>query len=224
MNQTLGDSEKLAFYRDYLIRARTDAMQDKASLTTIMNIKLTVFGVVLVLMARDIGLIGVAFLPIIMFSLDLIHKSRFEEIFSRWRYISKYLAGEIKKLPGVGGFEFFEDEVYKNKKVFQSREAWIRTIVTALSLLLSVAALLLLISLKTDASSFLRTSLCIGWLGLLFAVFIGLFFFQKQNIYGDTYVKSLMFPWFVLLFFGVLLSEQFGIVNFLVQLSYSAPP
>lgn len=197
-DKKLKPNELLQFYRDYLIRARADASQDKLSLTIIINIKLTVFGLVLVLMQKGLGIFGVIFLPVIMFALDFYHRMRFEEILHRYEYIDEKIIPKIKELAGRNDFEFFEEQICSNfeDNVYQIREAKVRTMVTSISVLLSVLGFLIFINLISVFSEKTNDIVSEAWLLILFSIYFFLFLydFNLKNFcyckWKDLFIKN----------------------------------
>ena len=121
------NSNKLVFYKDYLIRARADAMQDKATLTAIFYVKVVLLAAVLAFMKEPFGTIGLVFLPVLLCVLDYYHRMRFEEIFKRWEYLAKVLIDRIRPLLKDEKLTFLETEIFDDKEIFKDREKKVKT-------------------------------------------------------------------------------------------------
>lgn len=124
-------ADKLAFLRDYIVRTRFDVMVDKQTLTQLFYLKLAVFAAAATALTSPVGTLAILALPIVLFTIDYLHRKRFCEIFMRWSYLRDNVEPRLREIEGFWSSEAFkmlEQEVADAQTKIASEEARIRWI------------------------------------------------------------------------------------------------
>ncbi len=184
-------SDRLAFLRDYLMRNRQDSMQDKTVLTQLTYTKVIAFSVMVSFMRTPAATIGLALLPIVLYSLDYLHRSRFNEIFDRWIYSAEKLAGPIRQMLETETPLFEEVIVTRHKSGdFVRSEGFVRALMTGLSTAGTVPIVGAHAARILPGGSGATVSAI--WCAVLALVYISLF--SVRTRYKDTHMHPLAIP------------------------------
>ena len=221
-SQSISDSDKLAFLKDYLLRLRQDTMQDKAVLTQIVYLKVIVFAALFSLLRSPTATIGLVLLPIVLFSLDYLHRTRFNEIFDRWYFASTTLVPRIRALYGEQ-FEFFETIVAARalRGDYARAEGAVRAVMTALAVIGTIPIAGAYLSRALDLSDGHGALVSVAWSGFLLVVY-GLLFGVSPR-YRSTHIHIAFLPTLlgalacVLLTHGAIIIEWYGTILALSQ-------
>ena len=203
----VGDEDRLTFYKDYLLRARQDAMQDKTVLTQITYLKVVVFAALFSLLRSPSSSIGLSILPLVLFSLDYLHRSRFNEIFDRWHYAADVIIPKIRALAGHEG-DFLEERVSgrERQQDYTRSEGAVRTVMTSLGVVGTAPILGAYLAHAMSLNARQGAVISIIWCFLLLLVYVGLFVWQER--YRHAHISPVVMPLVVvgtiggLFFFG----------------------
>ncbi|SDK65999.1 hypothetical protein [Billgrantia gudaonensis] len=186
----LTSADKLAFLRDYIVRTRFDVMVDKQTLTQLFYLKLAVFAAAATALTSPVGTLAILALPIVLFTIDYLHRKRFCEIFRRWNYLRDHVVPRLRELEGFWNSETFrmlEQEIADAQTEISSEEAhirWVTPVATGV-LGLPLFPVLMIQTLQMDS----RYAIVYMWLWAVVLTTFSLYFFCMNGQFKSTY------PW-----------------------------
>jgi uncharacterized membrane protein YhaH (DUF805 family) len=187
----LSEEAKLNFLRDYMIRSRYDAMQDKTALTQLFQAKLLILGGAIPVLGSKAGLLAAICLPFILISIDYLHKKRFLEIFARWDHSAEQCVKAARAIDGFwkpDEFEFLEERISRNKKTLADEESAIRLLVVLITLFVSAPAFALAVHKFCGVPLSMGIGLMLTWVLFVFIIFwVG---FISSEKFQSTYPNN----------------------------------
>lgn len=183
----LTEEAKLNFLRDYIVRARFDAMLDKATLTQLFYFKIIACGGALSMASTGTGVLVLMILPFVIFSIDFMHKKRFLEIFLRWENVVEQCIPAARGIEGFwtkDSFEFLEEHVVALKETLANEESVSRAVLATAVSGLSVPAFVLTAQRLFGAATSHTIPLMFCWLLVIAIVF------HCSFIASDKYCKT----------------------------------
>lgn len=134
-------SDKLSFYKDYIIQTRKEIDTEKIEMTKLVNIKILVVGSIFAFKDGPAVLITACLIPLFLCAIDMIHAARLRYILHRWSYLNEHITPKVKNLLGDDNdIRFFETSVVDRDKkdVYWNMENRVRGVFMGISLAIAV--------------------------------------------------------------------------------------